>query len=89
MIPTKMSTYFSKIIKAGARQREFNFRQLAAGARLRYHVDVNDDKGNRLVFKLEKDTDGVWKTAEPDNLPEWIYSAESTLGSSIDEHLSA
>lgn len=84
-----MSTYFSKIIKAGARQREFNFRQLAAGSPMRYHVDVNDDKGNRLVFKLEKDTDGVWKTTESAGLPAWVYDAENALGSSIDEHLSA
>ncbi len=84
-----MSTYFSKIIKAGARQREFNFRQLTAGSQMRYHVDVNDDKGNRLIFNLVKESDGTWKTAEPANLPEWIYNAESALGSSIEEHLSA
>lgn len=84
-----MSTYFSKIIKAGARQREFNFRQLAAGAEMRYHVDVNDDKGNRLVFKLVKETDGSWKTAEPAGLPEWVYGVETDLGRSIDEHLAA
>lgn len=84
-----MSTYFSKIIKAGARQREFNFRQLAAGAQPRYHVDVNDDKGNRLIFNLVKDAEGHWKTAQSANLPEWVYNAEGVLGSSIDEHLSA
>lgn len=84
-----MSTYFSKIIKAGARQREFNFRQLASGSPMRYHVDVNDDKGNRLVFKLEKGPEGVWKTAEPTGLPEWIYNSETVLGDTIDEHLSA
>lgn len=84
-----MSTYFSKIIKAGARQREFNFRQLTAGAQMRYHVDVNDDKGNRLVFKLVKESDGTWKTAEPEGLPDWVYGAEGALGNSIEEHLSA
>jgi hypothetical protein len=83
-----MSTYFSKIIKAGLRQREFNFRQLAAGAEARYHVDVNDDKGNRLIFNLVKNGEGRWKTLDP-NLPEWVHNAEGDLGSSIDEHLSA
>jgi hypothetical protein len=83
-----MSTYFSKIIKAGQRQREFNFRQLSAGAEARYHVDVNDDKGNRLIFNLVKNAEGRWVTSGTD-LPEWVHGAESVLGSSIDEHLSA
>ena len=83
-----MSTYFSKIIKAGQRQREFNFRRLSAGPEARYHVDVNDDKGNRLIFNLIKDAGGQWKTTGTD-LPEWVYVVESDLGSSIEEHLSA
>ncbi|WP_132052563.1 hypothetical protein [Pseudocnuella soli] len=83
-----MSTYFSKIIKAGQRQREFNFRRLSAGPEARYHVDVNDDKGNRLIFNLIKDAGGQWKTTGTD-LPEWVYGVESDLGSSIEEHLSA
>ena len=83
-----MSTYFSKIIKAGQRQREFNFRRLSSGPEPRYHVDVNDDKGNRLIFSLVKDAEGVWKTTGTD-LPDWVYSAESALSSSIEEHLSA
>lgn len=84
-----MSTYFSKIIKAGERQREFNFRQLSAGAQPRYHVDVNDDKGNRLIFNLVKDAEGKWKTATAEGLPDWVQGAEGALGSSIEEHLSA
>lgn len=84
-----MSTYFSKIIKAGERQREFNFRQLSAGNEPRYHVDVNDDKGNRLIFNLIKEAGGKWRTAETANLPDWVHGAEGVLGSSIDEHLSS
>ena len=35
-----MSSYFSKVIKAGERQREFNFRQLSAGAEMKYRVET-------------------------------------------------
>lgn len=82
-----MSTYFSKVIKAGERQREFNFRQLPlAGEEMRYHVDVPDDKGNRIIFQMSQDAEGRWKT--PDEvLPLWIQSAETILGDVIAEQI--
>jgi hypothetical protein len=81
-----MSTYFSKVIKAGERQREFNFRQLSAGADMKYHVDVPDDKGNRIVFHMYKDAEGQWKTSAS-VLPLWIHNAESILSEAIMEQL--
>ena len=81
-----MSTYFSKVIKAGERQREFNFRQLSGGAEIKYHVDVPDDKGNRIVFQMYKDAGGKWKTSAS-VLPLWIYNAEELLGDVSAEEL--
>ena len=81
-----MSTYFSKVIKAGERQREFNFRQLSAGSEMKYHVDVPDDKGNRIIFQMQKDEDGKWKTSAS-TLPLWIHSVEEILGEVISEQL--
>lgn len=81
-----MSTYFSKVIKAGERQREFNFRQLSGGADMKYHVDVPDDKGNRIVFQMHQDMEGRWKT--PDSVvPVWISTAEDVLSNAIAEQI--
>ena len=81
-----MSTFFSKVIKAGERQREFNFRQLSGGADLKYHVDVPDDKGNRIVFQMYKDAAGKWKTSAS-VLPLWIHNAEDLLSDVIAEQM--
>ncbi len=81
-----MSTYFSRVIKAGERQREFNFRQLSGGEATKYHVDVPDDKGNRIIFQMHKDEEGRWK-APAEALPGWILTAEEVLGNAIAEQL--
>jgi uridine kinase len=81
-----MSTYFSKVIKAGERQREFNFRQLSSGADMKYHVDVPDDKGNRIIFQMYKDVEGRWKTSAS-VLPLWIHNAEDILNDVIAEQM--
>lgn len=82
-----MNIYFSKIIKVADRLREFNFRQLSSGDDLRYHVDVTDERGNRLIFNMYKDSTSHWKTASQ-KLPLWVHNAEELLGSAIDEELS-
>ena len=81
-----MSTYFSKVIKAGERQREFNFRQLSSGADMKYHVDGPDDKGNRIIFQMYKDVEGRWKTSAS-ILPLWIHNAEDILNDIIAEQI--
>lgn len=81
-----MSTYFSKVIKAGERQREFNFRQLSGGTEMKYHVDVPDDKGNRIVFQMHRSGDGKFKAPES-MLPSWILAAEEPLSDAIIEQL--
>jgi len=80
-----MSTYFSKVIKAGERQREFNFRQSSQNDENRYSVDVPDDKGNRVVFSMIKNGEGQWKT-ETEALPGWVQDAEPALDYAIEEN---
>ena len=80
-----MSTYFSKVIKAGERLREFNFRQTTANDEARYSVDVPDDKGNRVMFSMYKNTEGQWKTAAQ-LLPLWVNEAENALADAIEEN---
>ena len=81
-----MNIYFSKVIKAGERQREFNFRQLMNGDDGSYHVDVNDDKGNRIIFSMYRDANGKWKTSAQ-KLPLWIHNAELLLSEAIENFL--
>ncbi|HEY0355168.1 MAG TPA: hypothetical protein VGC29_03125 [Flavisolibacter sp.] len=80
-----MSTYFSKVIKAGERQREFNFRQINKGVEPQYSVDVPDEKGNRVMFQMHKSEDGAWKTSVQ-QLPEWVQDAENALAAAIEEN---
>jgi hypothetical protein len=80
-----MSTYFSKVIKAGERQREFNFRQTSNNDDSRYSVDVPDDKGNRVMFSMFRNADGQWKTSAQ-LLPLWIHDAEISLAEAIEEN---
>ena len=79
-----MNIYFSKIIKVGDKQREFNFRKLPGDTQISYHVDVTDEKGSRLIFNMFKDASGRWHTSAQ-TLPIWIHNAEEILGSVIEE----
>jgi hypothetical protein len=82
-----MSIFFSKVIKAGERQREFNFRRMADGSDLKFHVDVPDDKGNRIIFQMLKNEEGRWEASTP-FLPAWIQGAEQILNEAIQENAS-
>lgn len=80
-----MNIYFSKVIKAGERQREFNFRQYQRLDTNSYAIDVPDDKGQRISFYMNKDADGLWKTVG-EALPAWIQGVEAELNEAIQEH---
>jgi hypothetical protein len=77
--------YFSKIIKTGERQREFNFTKLSRTTDTGFSVDVPDDKGNRIMFRMHLNPEGEWKT-EDENLPLWVHNAETFLADAIKEH---
>ena len=81
-----MSTYFSRVIKAGGKQREFNFRQLSNEEEIKYSVDVPDDKGMRITFQMINDKEGQWKTLAKQLLP-WIEEAEKDLSNAIKENV--
>jgi hypothetical protein len=75
---------FTKLIKAPAQQREFNFRKIP-GESESFHVDVNDDRGNRIVFKMQLEN-GSWKISG-NIVPKWITDAENKLHLAIEEEL--
>jgi len=74
---------FTKLIKAEGRLREFNFRRLGGVNEGIYTVDVVDDRGNRIMFRMQKDGDH-WKIITHP-LPEWIFNYEQVFHEMIEE----
>jgi hypothetical protein len=80
-----MKAQFTKLLKAGNRIREFNFRKLPGTPNYNlFHVDISDDRGNRIIFKIKKDGGDPWKIIDED-LPQWIYEAEGKLNDVMEE----
>lgn len=77
-----MSIHFSKIIKAGDRNREFNFTRIHRDG-TRYNVNVPDERGNRIFFTMQHE-ESSWKIIM-DILPPWVLAAEEELGRAIEE----
>jgi hypothetical protein len=49
-------------------------------------VDVSDDRGNRIMFKMRKDgNDWVIVTDHP--IPEWVRGSSSRYNEAIEEEL--
>lgn len=78
--------HFTKLVKAANRLREFNFRMLPGTSNSLMHVDVPDDRGNRIVFKMQKADNNHWRILE-EGLPVWISSNESLLNQALAEEL--
>lgn len=78
--------HFTKLVKTSDRLREFNFRLLPGNDNLLFHVDVPDDRGNRVMFKMQKENER-WRLVES-NLPKWIVDNEQRLNDLIGEELS-
>ncbi len=81
----KKNIQFTRHIKVNGIVREFNFRKISATAAELFHVDVVDDRGNRIMFRLQK-SEGQWKLI-PQPLPAWIPEAETSLHDAIEEEL--
>ena len=69
---------FTRLIKAPVQQREFNFRRIPNKAVDTFHVDVSDEKMNRIMFQVQKDTSGHWRIIDA-TLPIWISNVEAKL----------
>lgn len=74
---------FTKLIKVDGRLKEFNFRKPNGRQEGLFTVDVIDERGNRIIFNMEK-TGDKWTIVTP-NLPPWILSTEDTFNSLIEE----
>lgn len=76
---------FTRTIKADKRLREFNFRKLGGLQEGVFTVDVVDDRGNRIMFRMQKD-DNAWKIVDQP-LPEWVVKSERIFHDLIEEEL--
>jgi hypothetical protein len=76
---------FTRTVKAAGRLREFNFRKLGGLSEGVFTVDVVDDRGNRVMFRMQKDDNG-WKIV-PQALPDWVVTSEKNLSGLIEEEL--
>lgn len=85
---TMANLHFTRLIKAKDKLREFNFRRLPAEGGSLFHVDVSDDRGGRLIFKMQKGGAGSWKVLD-DILPAWIYESEDKLAGAIEDQITA
>lgn len=76
---------FTKLVKAPTQLKEFNFRKIPGTTEI-FHVDVNDERGNRIVFNMTLE-DGSWKISAPTPIPKWITEAEPKLHAAIEDEL--
>lgn len=78
--------HFTKLVKTNDRLREFNFRMLPGTSNSSVHVDVPDDRGNRIIFKMNRQEGSQWRISET-HLPSWIVENEKKLNDLIEEEL--
>ncbi|MBC7904554.1 MAG: hypothetical protein H7Y27_14105 [Gemmatimonadaceae bacterium] len=76
---------FTRLVKADGRLREFNFRKINGIQGSLFTVDVSDDRGNRILFRMQKE-DANWKIIQQP-LPEWIWKNEANFHELIEEEL--
>lgn len=78
--------HFTRLIKAGGRLREFNFRKLRQLEEDIFSVDTVDDRGNRILFYMHKSNNAHW-TISQQVLPTWITENEGKLAEQIEDEL--
>lgn len=83
--------HFTRLLKADGRLREFNFRKMAgAHGEAIFSVDVSDDRGNRIIFKMAKPSDsGEWAIQLQQKVPAWVLELEADYHAIIEEELNA
>jgi hypothetical protein len=76
---------FTRLLKGEGRLREFNFRKAQDIKGVTFSVDVCDDRGNRIMFYMQKEND-TWKII-PQPLPAWIVENEPSFNTLIEEEM--
>ena len=84
-IEVKKNIHFTKLVKVNGRLKEFNFRKLGGPNEGLFTVDVSDDRGNRVLFRMQKEQ-YIWKIL-PQQLPNCLMEKENTFHDLIEEEL--
>jgi len=79
--------HFTRLIKAGGRLREFNFRKHKQLEDDVFSVDTGDDRGNRILFYMTKVDNGHWSIVKSQPLPVWITENEDKFREQIGDEL--
>jgi hypothetical protein len=79
---------FTKLLKVEGRLREFNFRKLTGLNEGLMTVDVSDDRGNRIMFTMQRNGSN-WTFFQEPLLPEWVIDNENNLSEMIEAELRA
>jgi hypothetical protein len=79
--------HFTRLVKAGGRLREFNFRKMKQLEEDVFSVDTADDRGNRILFYMKKTSNGNWAIAQDQPLPSWVIENEEKLREEIGDEL--
>jgi len=79
--------HFTRLIKAGGRLREFNFRKMRQLEEDIFSVDTVDDRGNRILFHMNKGDNGAWSITQKQPLPSWVIENEDKLREEIGDEL--
>lgn len=77
--------HFTRLLKINGRLREFNFRKLKDAEHDLFSVDVCDDRGNRIMFRMQKENSSYKIVPQP--LPEWVLDNEANLSELIEDEL--
>ena len=86
MISFNKMIHFSRLVKIDGRLREFNFRKNNTAGNNIFDVDTADDRGNRLFFRLNKDS-GEWELNSKQTMPDWILNNSELLVTELEEGL--
>lgn len=87
-IQFRKNIQFTRLLKVDGRLREFNFRKAGMDQGGYFTVDVSDDKGNRIMFRMEKQESG-WRFQEEQLLPVWVLRTEPQFHESIEAALAS
>lgn len=77
---------FTRMYKVDGYLKEFNFRKSNATQKGKASIDTIDERGNRIMFFIEKTDDQGWKIINKD-LPGWIMEKEQDINDAMQEEL--
>src|SRR6185436_21197023 len=69
---------FTRLIKAGGRLREFNFRKFKKEDQELFSVDTVDDRGDRILFRMQRSGNNHWSITQMEP-PTWIRRMKTCL----------